>query len=125
MRISKLWKDKLNSEDTKVYEFEYTGHLTLKIDGFEIVKDWLDPNLVLEIEHALEQALVDCIAQNRTPYFVFKETMPYPEFKIRKKIKLMAYNNKDKDKLLDACRRVSGLSDDEVLKIIRKIYPDF
>jgi hypothetical protein len=121
MRISKLWQEKLKD---KPYDFEYTGNITLKVDGFEIAKDWLSPELLLELEQLIEDALKDALLSNRTPYFTFKENLSLAEIRIRGIVNQQILLNLSTEKLIERCVRRTKLPQEEVILLLSKNHPE-
>lgn len=121
MRISKLWQEKLKD---KPYNFEYTGNITLKVDGFEIAKDWLSPELLLELEQLIEDALKDALLSNRTPYFTFKENLSLAEIRIRGIVNQRILLNLSFEKLVEKCVRRTKLPQEEVISLLSKNHPE-
>lgn len=125
MRISKIWQEKLRDGDPKDYSFEYTGNITLKVDGFEIAKDWIAPEILEDLESQIEDALRESVMSNRTPYFTFKENLTLPEIRIKGIIGQQAMLNLSQEKLIQKCVRRAKIPQEEVIKILSKYYPEY
>jgi len=125
MRLSKLWREKLNARDDKEYSFEYSGQITLKVDGYEIAKDWIDPELYESLNETLTLALTDCIRANRTPLFDYREKRTKEERYILGIVSQYNYLQMTRRSLLDRCMKKTKLSEPEVIKIILDLRPEF
>lgn len=125
MRISKIWQEKLRDGDPKEYSFEYTGNIVLKVDGFEIAKDWIAPEILDDLESQIEDALRESVMSNRTPYFTFKENLSLPEIRIKGIIAQQAMLNLSHEKLIQKCVRRAKIPQEEVIEILSRFYPEY
>lgn len=125
MRLSKVWREKLSPKDEKEYNFEYSGQVTLKVDGYEIAKDWIDPELYAQLNEILNLALTDCIRSNRTPLFDYKEKRTKEERYVLGIVSQYSYLQMTRRSLLDRCMKKTKLSEEEIIRIILELRPEF
>lgn len=125
MKISKVWREKLNERDEKEYNFEYTGDITLRVDGYEIAKDWIDPEFYDQIHETLTLALTDSIRTNKNPLFEYKEKTTKEERYILSVVAQYSYLNLDPEHLILRCMKKTKLSKEEVVRVITERKPEF
>lgn len=122
MRISQIKKENLDGTD---YEFEIKGDLKLYINGYELAKDWLDDDLYNEIINTMEIAIKDSIVNNRNPYFHHKHPHSREKIMIQAVINQMGFYDMPLVKLVARAVAKTKLPEEECIKIIKEIRPDF
>ena len=124
MRISKIWtKEYPNHEKIT---FEFTGEIILRADGFEIAKDWLDPNQLLETQDKIAQICEYAVENNLTPLFEFKDQYEKYLPKIKGMVTRHQYGQWDALGLVSKIHEsYPNLSNEEIITLIRRYLKDF
>lgn len=121
MRINNLYNENL---DDKEYKIEVRANINLMVDGYELAKDWIDPELYEELEILMKDCIVNSIVNNRNPYFYHKNPDEYYERKIRGVLNQLSYADMSNRNLLKRAVKSTKLSEERCIELMNKIRPD-
>lgn len=122
MRISHIT---LQNLDGTKYRFEVKGEIRLYVDDYELARDWLDDDLYKQMMTSFEALIADSIITNKNPYYDHKVPNAKEKAQIKSIVSQLNFQDLSLLKLVEKCVKKTKLSEEEVIKIIKEIRPDF
>jgi hypothetical protein len=122
MRISNI---KLHNLDNTKYRFEIKGEIRLYVDDYELARDWLDDDLYNKMIESLEALIADSIVTNKNPYYDHKVPFARERNQIKAVLSQLVFQELTLSKVVEKCVNKTKLPEEEVIKILKDIRPDF